>query len=226
MIAGCDEAGRGPVFGNMVLCGVLLDERVLDELKTAGVRDSKLLTPKKREMLAELISQKVLKIEIVELSPSEIDESRLVKKINLNELEAKTFAQIIDRLNPKLAYLDSPDPDPKLFEQRIRKYLKTEPKLVVENFADRNYVAVAAASIVAKVRRDQRIVELHKLYGDFGSGYPADVRTIAFLERWVREHGKLPDFARRSWETAQRVEEHAKQKKLDLGVCKILLLCH
>lgn len=215
MIAGCDEAGRGPVFGNMVLCGVLLDERVLDELKTAGVRDSKLLTPKKREMLAELISRKVLKIEIAELSPSEIDESRLVKKINLNELEAKTFAQIIDRLNPKLAYLDSPDPDPKLFEQRIRKYLKTEPKLVVENFADRNYVAVAAASIVAKVRRDQRIVELHKLYGDFGSGYPADARTIAFLENWVREHGKLPDFARRSWKTAQRAEKQAKQKKLD-----------
>jgi len=215
MIAGCDEAGRGPVFGNMVLCGVLLDERVLDELKTAGVRDSKLLTPKKREMLAELISRKVLKIEIAELSPSEIDESRLVKKINLNELEAKTFAQIIDRLNPKLAYLDSPDPNPKLFEQRIRKYLKTEPKLVVENFADRNYVAVAAASIVAKVRRDQRIAELHERYGDFGSGYPADVRTIAFLERWVREHGKLPDFARRSWETAQRAEEQAKQKKLD-----------
>jgi len=214
MIAGCDEAGRGPVFGNMVLCGVLLDERVLDELKTAGVRDSKLLTPKKREMLAELISRKVLKIEIAELSPSEIDESRLVKKINLNELEAKTFAKIIDRLNPKLVYLDSPDPNPKLFEQRIRKYLKTEPKLVVENFADRNYVVVAAASIIAKVRRDQRIAELHKIYGDFGSGYPADARTIAFLERWVREHGKLPDFARRSWETAQRVEKQAKQRRL------------
>jgi len=199
----------------MVMCGVLLDENVLDELKTAGVRDSKLLTPKKREMLAELISRKAAKFEIIELSPSEIDESRLVKKVNLNELEAKTFAKIIDRLKPKLAYLDSPDPNPKLFEQRIRRYLRTEPKLVVENFADRNYVAVAAASIVAKVRRDQRIAELHKRYGDFGSGYPADPRTIAFLGRWIREHGKLPEFARRSWETAQRAEEQAKQKKLD-----------
>ena len=214
MIAGCDEAGRGPLFGNMVMCGVLLDESVLDELKMAGVKDSKLLTPKKREMLAELISRKVLKIEIAELSPSEIDESRLVKNINLNELEAKTFAHIIDRLKPKLAYLDSPDPNPKLFEQRIRKYLKTGPKLVVENFADRKYVAVAAASIVAKVRRDKRIAELHERYGDFGSGYPADPRTIAFLERWVREHGKLPEFARKSWETAQRIEQRTKQRKL------------
>jgi ribonuclease HII len=214
MIAGCDEAGRGPVFGPMVLCGVKVEQHALDELKAAGVRDSKLLSPRRRETLAGLITEKALKVEIIELSPAEIDESRFVKKINLNELEAKTFAQIIDRLNPKLAYLDSPDPNPKLFEQRIRKYLKTEPKLVVENFADRKYVAVAAASIVAKVRRDQRIAELRERYGDFGSGYPADARTIAFLERWVREHGKLPEFARRSWETAQRVEEQAKQKKL------------
>ena len=214
MIAGADEAGRGPVFGPMVLCGVKVGQHALDELKAAGVRDSKLLTPRRRETLAGLITEKALKVEIVELSPAEIDESRFVKKINLNELEAKTFAQIIDRLKPKLVYLDSPDPNPKLFEQRIRKYLGTEPKLVVENFADRKYVAVAAASIIAKVRRDQRIAELHERYGDFGSGYPADARTIAFLENWVREHGKLPDFARRSWETAQRAEEQAKQKKL------------
>ncbi len=215
MIVGGDEAGRGPVFGPMVLCGVMFEQRTLDELKAAGVRDSKLLSPRRRETLAGIITEKALRVEIVELSPTEIDESRFVKKINLNELEAKTFAQIIDRLKPKLAYLDSPDPNPKLFEQRIRKYLKTEPKLVVENFADRKYVAVAAASIIAKVRRDQRIAELRERYGDFGSGYPADVRTIAFLESWVREHGKLPEFARRSWETAQRIEEKAKQKKLD-----------
>ncbi len=214
MIAGADEAGRGPVFGPMVLCGVLLDERMLEGLKTAGVRDSKLLTPKRRETLVELISQKAAKCEIVELSPAEIDESRLVKKINLNELEAKTFAHVIDRLKPKLVYLDSPDPDPKLFEQRIRNYLRSEPKLVIENFADRKYVAVAAASIVAKVRRDQRIAELRKRYGDLGSGYTSDPRTIAFLERWVREHGKLPEFARKSWETAQRIEGQAKQRKL------------
>lgn len=215
MIVGGDEAGRGPVFGPMVLCCVKVEQHALDELKAAGVRDSKLLSPRRRETLAGLITEKALKVEIVELSPAEIDESRLVKKINLNELEAKTFAQIIDRLNPKLAYLDSPDPNPKLFEQRIRKYLRTEPKLVVENFADRKYIAVAAASIVAKVRRDQRIAELRKRYGDFGSGYPADPQTIAFLERWIREHGKLPDFARRSWETAQRTENSAKQRKLD-----------
>ena len=213
-IAGLDEAGRGPVFGPMVLCGVKFEERGLEELKAAGVRDSKLLSPRRRETLARAITGKAAGLEIVEFSPVEIDEFRLLKKINLNELEAKTFAQIIDRLNPKFAYLDSPDPDSKLFEQRVQKYLNIKPKLVVENFADRKYVIVAAASIVAKVRRDKRIAELRERYGDFGSGYSSDPRTIVFLERWVREHGKLPEFARKSWKTAQRIEREAKQKKL------------
>jgi ribonuclease HII len=215
MMMGADEAGRGPLFGPMVLCGVLFKQRAVDELKSVGVRDSKLLSPTRRQTLAKLITEKALKVEIVEISPAEIDESIMVKKINLNELEAKTFALIIDRLKPKLVYVDSPDPNPKLFEQRIRKYIKTEPRMVVENFADKKYVIVAAASIIAKVRRDQRIAELRERYGDFGSGYPADPRTIAFLEQWVREHGGLPEFARRSWETARRVENLVKQRKLD-----------
>ncbi len=213
-IAGADEAGRGPVFGPMVLCGVMFEQHALDELKVAGVRDSKLLSPRRRETLARIITEKSLRMEIVELSPTEIDESRLVKKINLNELEAKSFAQIIDRIKAKFVYLDSPDPDPKLFEQRIRKYLRSEPKLVVENFADRKYVVVAAASIIAKVRRDQKVAELHRKYGDFGSGYSSDPRTIDFLRQWMRKHDELPEFARKSWETARRIERQAKQQKL------------
>ena len=215
MIAGLDESGRGPVFGPMVLCGVLFESsRKLDELKAAGVKDSKLLTPRRRERLARLITQKAVKCEIVELSPIEIDELRLVKKTNLNEIEAMEIAQILDRLKPEVAYVDSTDPDPTMFERRILRHARTRPKLVVENFADRKYVVVAAASIIAKVRRDKRVAELHRKYGNFGSGYSSDIRTIAFLERWVCEHGKLPDFARKSWGTARRIERQAKQRKL------------
>jgi len=204
----------GPVLGPMVLCGANFDQRVFDDLKTAGVRDSKLLTPQRRELLAKLILEKASGVEVIEVSAAEIDSCRLVKKVNLNEMEAMHFAKIIDRLNPELAYLDSPDPNPKLFETRILRYLKSRPKIVAENYADRKYVAVAAASIVAKVRRDQRIAELRGRYGDLGSGYPADPVTISFLEKWVRERGKLPDFARRSWETARRIEGQARQKKI------------
>ncbi len=214
MIAGCDEAGRGPVLGPIVMCGVKIEENLQSEFKKAGVRDSKLLTPRRRELLAKLILEKAAGVEVIEVPAAEIDNFRLVKKINLNEMEAAHFAQIIDKLNPETAYLDSPDPNPKLFETRILRYLKSKPKIVAENFADRKYVAVSAASIVAKVRRDQRIAELRECHGDLGSGYPADPVTISFLERWVQKRGKLPEFARRSWETAQRIEAQVKQKKI------------
>jgi len=202
------------VLGNLVLCGALFDQRTLEELRTIGVRDSKQLSPRRREMLARVISEKALGLEIAEFTPAEIDDYRLVKKINLNELEARTFAVMINRLRPDLAYLDSPDPNPGLFERRVRKYLKISPRIVAENFADQKYPAVAAASIVAKVRRDQRMAELRERYGDLGSGYPADPVTISFLKSWVREHGSLPDFARRSWETARRIEEQVGQGKM------------
>jgi len=214
MIAGCDEAGRGPVFGPMVLCGVLFEQGTLSGLRAAGIRDSKLLSPSRRETLSKLIVEKALGIEIIELAPAEIDEMRLVKKINLNEIEAMTFAKILDRLKPKIAYVDSADVDAKRFKETIQRHMKTKTELVAEHYADRTYPAVSAASIVAKVRRDQRIAELCKRHGDFGSGYSSDPRTIKFLEKWVREHGKLPEFARKSWETAQRIEGQSKQRKL------------
>ncbi|MEM2889739.1 MAG: ribonuclease HII [Candidatus Hadarchaeum sp.] len=213
MIMGVDEAGRGPVLGNMVLCGALFDQRTLEELRAIGVRDSKQLSPRRREILAKVIAEKARGLEVVEFTPSEIDDYRLVKKINLNELEARTFAGMINRLKPELVYLDSPDPNPKLFERRVKKYLNFAPRIVAENFADQKYTAVAAASIVAKVRRDQRLAELRQRYGDLGSGYPADPVTISFLKRWVKDHGSLPDFARRSWETARRIEEEIKRGK-------------
>jgi ribonuclease HII len=196
------------------MCGVKIEEGLQEELKKVGVRDSKLLTPRRRELLAKLILEQASGVEVIEVSAAEIDNCRLVEKVNLNEMEAMHFARIIDKLNPELAYLDSPDPNPKLFETRILRYLKSRPRIVAENFADSKYVAVSAASVVAKVRRDQRIAELRGRHGNLGSGYPSDPVTISFLEKWVREHGKLPEFARRSWATAQRIEAQAKQRRI------------
>ncbi|MEM2782912.1 MAG: hypothetical protein QXQ55_03890, partial [Candidatus Hadarchaeales archaeon] len=78
-------------------------------------------------------------------------------------------------------------------------------ELKVENSADRKYTVVGAASILAKVRRDARLAELKKKYGEVGSGYSHDPLTISFLRRWVEEHGELPPFARKSWETCRRL---------------------
>ncbi len=195
--AGFDEAGRGPILGPMVLCGVSFAREVLPDLKRAGVRDSKQVGPKKREDLAKLIQGLATDIRVVELWPREIDELRTCK--NLNEIEAEVFARMIDELQPEVAFIDSPDPRPELFLFRMERYLRSKPKLVVENGADRKYVEVSAASIVAKVTREARIQELHQKYGDFGSGYLTDPKTVSFLKKWLREKGMYPSFARRSW---------------------------
>ncbi|MEM2875251.1 MAG: ribonuclease HII [Candidatus Hadarchaeales archaeon] len=205
MIAGLDEAGRGPVFGPLVLCGAMFERSKIRRLSEMGVRDSKLLSPSRRERLSAEIHGIAEKIEIVEIPPGEIDQRRREENVNLNELEAMGFARIIDSLDPAIAYIDAADPDSSMFESRVRRYMKRSPELIVENGADRKYTVVAAASIVAKVRRDARISELREKHGDFGSGYPSDPRTISFLRDWVQRHGDLPPFARRSWITAKRL---------------------
>lgn len=192
------------MLGPMVLCGVVVDGRGLEEMRRMGVRDSKLLSPGRRERLAPLILSLCRRAEVVELQPAEIDAS-LAEGINLNELEARVFARILNGLRPRVAYVDSPDPNPELFRRRLARYLRAEVELVVENSADRKYTVVGAASILAKVRRDARLAELREKYGELGSGYSHDPLTVRFLKRWVEEHGDLPPFARRSWETCRRL---------------------
>lgn len=199
-VAGLDEAGRGPVIGPMVLCGVLFRKEDVERLRMAGVRDSKLLTPRKREALADFIKTVATKHVLLHVWPEEIDSAE-----NLNELEAMKFAGIIEILKPAVAYIDSADPRPALFRERLLRYLRLSPLLIVENSADRRYPQVAAASILAKVERDAKIEELRQAHGDFGSGYPADPKTRSFLRRWIEEKGEPPPFARKSWKTLENL---------------------
>ncbi|MCK4885318.1 ribonuclease HII, partial [Candidatus Bathyarchaeota archaeon] len=102
MIAGVDEAGRGPVIGPLVIAGVSLDENDLPKLVDLGVKDSKLLSPQRRETLSSQIKKLALNYHIVLLSPAEIDrvvESKR-KLHKLNRLEAVTMARVIAVLKP------------------------------------------------------------------------------------------------------------------------------
>ena len=86
---GIDDAGRGPVIGPMILAGVLLNEDAEKELKKLGVRDSKELTHKRREFLAEKIREKAEAFEIIIILPKDIDgsEDDALERVKLNELE-------------------------------------------------------------------------------------------------------------------------------------------
>jgi ribonuclease HII len=207
LVAGVDEAGRGPVIGPLVLAGVLLDEEDLPRLHAMGVRDSQLLTPYRRSELHPKILSLARGHEVVRLSPREVDRyvlrgQRLRK---LNWLEAINMAKIIERLRPDVVYVDASDVIASRFGEQIRELLPFEVRVVSEHFADRNYPIVGAASIVAKVHRDLAVAKLRKRFGDLGSGYPSDLRTVRFLEQWSAEHGSMPSFVRKSWKTVRRL---------------------
>ncbi len=215
LIGGIDEAGRGPVFGPMVICGLTIREENYSAFSEIGVKDSKLLTPRTRERMAPEIQKVAEKIVIRELSPEKIDELR-ASGVSLNEIEVYVMGEILNELKPNIVYIDAVDVKEERFGQNIKKAsgLK-DVEIVSKHKADFIYPIVGAASIIAKTRRDAEIRKLQEKYGEIGSGYPSDPVTIKFLADWVQEHKKLPPFARKSWKTSQNVlETTVKQRKI------------
>ena len=213
LICGIDEAGRGPVIGPLVMAGILIDEKDEDKLKEIGVKDSKLLTPKKRTELAKEIRKLAKEIHVIKISPQEID-SRKAVGINLNILEALKAADIINILKPYRVYIDSPtSPDETKFAHMIRKYLQHETEIESRHYADKLFPCVAAASIIAKTQRDEVVEEIKKEIGfEFGSGYAADEITKDFL---AKNHEAVLKHMRKSWGTYKNLMKKKEQKSLD-----------
>jgi ribonuclease HII len=155
---------------------------------------------------------------VIKLSPKEIDiVVETGKKLHrLNRLEAQTMAKVIEMLKPDIAYVDASDVLEERFKQHILECLSFKVEIVSEHKADRNYPIVSAASIIAKVERDKEIAELTSKYGDLGCGYPADPKTIRFLQQCLEKLGEYPDFVRKSWKPAKKAksENDLRQTKL------------
>ncbi len=217
-IAGVDDAGRGPIVGPLVIAGVLLDEKDLPRLMDLGVKDSKRLSPRRREELGAEIRELALKHHVAMLSPAEID--RVVetgKKLHkLNRLEAQTMAKVITILKPDVAYVDASDVLADRFKQHIAENLTFNVKIISEHKADAKYPIVSAASIIAKVERDGALLALQEKYGNMGCGYATDPNTIKFLENWIRKFGSYPDFVRKSWKPAKRLKREAEAEQTKL----------
>lgn len=214
-ILGIDEAGRGSVIGPMVLCGILVDEKDEKKLRKLRVKDSKQLTPKKREELAPKIEKIAVNTVIIRVPSCKIDANR-IRGVNLNQIEAMKMADIINLTEPDKAIIDSPSYNSNKFRDYLWSKLENKNvKLVCENFADQNYPIVSAASIIAKVNRDQAIEELKNKVGfDFGVGYPHDSRTIEFLNKLAEDNGgKMPMYVRHTWDTVERIlNEHSQMR--------------
>ncbi|MBI5254026.1 MAG: ribonuclease HII [Euryarchaeota archaeon] len=201
MLCGIDEAGRGSVLGDLVIAGISCSEDEIERLEEIGVKDSKKLSRSER---AKLYKKLVSEFEylVVKITPPEIDK----RSISLNKLEGEKFAEIINIIKPERAYVDCADVIPANFRSYIMKKLNRACELVIEHKADVAYPIVSAASIIAKVERDEGIKKLEEEYGDIGSGYPSDPKTIAFIENWYRKNHFMPSFVRKSWKTTSRVK--------------------
>ncbi len=216
LVCGVDDAGRGPVVGPLVIAGVLVEETKLEALKALGVKDSKQLSPATRTRLALEIPKIAKDQHIVELDVQSLD--RVVNKApkfqRLNLLEAKAMGEVIERLKPQVAYVDSSDTRTERFRNNILDVLSYRPRVVSEHHADVNYPVVSAASILAKVHRDAQIEDMKKDYGDFGSGYSTDPKTIRFLMEYYQANKEFPSIVRRSWTTLRNIKLELSQSKL------------
>ncbi|MDO8624855.1 MAG: ribonuclease HII [Candidatus Diapherotrites archaeon] len=213
-ICGIDEAGRGPCIGPLVLGAVVIEKVDEEKLREIGVKDSKQLTPAKREEMAPLVRAASLEHATLAIPPSELDD--LMDRKSLNEIEAMKIGQLLNQLRhkPEVCYIDSPDTIAANFAKRIKPYLSFQCRLKTEHKADIKYPVVSAASILAKVDRDHAITALEPIWGKLGSGYPHDPATISFLEKYVAHHKRLPSICRHKWETSQRILAKQHQTKL------------
>ncbi|PIU63796.1 MAG: hypothetical protein COS84_09240 [Armatimonadetes bacterium CG07_land_8_20_14_0_80_40_9] len=186
-------------------------------MESLGLKDSKELTPQRREGFISPINNIATKVIVKKIPPRRIDQE------NINLIELKVAVEIIQETIPDVVYLDVPT-HPRGIKNYIKslKYLLScelsgvrprgvgrddpsgrlyggsDPVIIGENKADKKYPLVSAASIVAKVERDKILKEIKEKYGDLGSGYPSDKKTIAFLRR-VKEEGKTPSIVRKKW---------------------------
>ncbi len=207
LIAGVDEAGRGPVLGSLVVGCVLFEEDKLHLLEEHEITDSKQLTAEKRQAMAEVIYKHCKEYQIYELTAPNLDEGR--KHRTLNEIEVRLFAQVLNDLKgkPDEIYLDAADVKEDRFGHNVKGLLSFSPKRVISKHkGDSLFRIVGAASILAKVKRDAVIEGYKRQYGEIGSGYPGDRKTRLFLKNILLENNfKYPEFVRQSWATAQNI---------------------
>jgi ribonuclease HII len=145
VIVGLDEAGRGPMAGPLVVAGVALPEGIVIE----GLDDSKKLSAKKREVLSKEIKEKALAYKIIFIFEKEVD------KINVLEASKKGMIEVLETIN--IAYdLSLSDAIKLPFENNIA-LIK----------GDQISYNIAAASILAKVARDEYMIELDKKYPEY-----------------------------------------------------------
>ena len=186
------------------MAAIGVSKKSISELTKSGIKDSKLLSLKKRQSLFGHIINIAESICVCRIGIEDIDFH--VFKNNLNLLEAEAMAITIGNMKSDKTYVDSCDVNPSRYQRTIRGFLgQHDTRIVSMHHADRLNVVVSGASIIAKVMRDSEISKIRVQYGDIGSGYPSDKKTIRFVKDWYSQKNEIPPFARKSWKPAQLI---------------------
>lgn len=185
LIAGVDEVGRGPLVGDVVAAAVILDpNKPID-----GLTDSKKLSEKRREQLAAEIKERAVAWCIASASPAEIDE------INILHASMLAMQRAVEGLNVQ--------PDHVKVDGNRCPPLSISVEAIVKG--DAKVAEIGAASIIAKVHRDQQMIDLDKAYPQYGfakhKGYPT-----AEHMKLLQQYGVLPQY-RRSFGPVKRLLE-------------------
>jgi len=175
LIAGVDEAGRGPLAGPVVAAAVILDDRK----PIQGLADSKKLSAKRREGLFDEIRAKALCCSIAQASVQEIDQLNILQATLL----AMRRAVVGLRLPPKLVLVDG---------NRL-PVLEMRAEAIVRG--DATVPAISAASILAKVSRDRWCADYHQLFPHYGFAQHKGYGTAEHLAA-LRQHGPCPEHRR------------------------------
>ncbi|MEA3385312.1 MAG: ribonuclease HII [Thermodesulfobacteriota bacterium] len=170
-VAGLDEVGRGCLAGPVVAAAVILSP----DIHLSGIRDSKALSPKQREILNRAIREKALAVSVAQVESAEID------RINILRASLKAMAQAVDNLDlrPRALLIDGNQSIPHTLPQ----------KTLVKG--DQRSLSVAAASIVAKVFRDNLMEEMHRNYPCYNFASNKGYATLEHREA-IKLYGCCP----------------------------------
>lgn len=214
LLAGIDEAGRGCVIGPLVVAMAGVEDKMISLLIEAGVKDSKMLSPRKRLTVASNIRKISNVIEVRRICAKRIDKLRK-EGVSLNEIEAMLIGSILNKHRHGTFYVDSVDRNCERFKNIILEYASDfKGELIVRNHLDESNPIVSAASIIAKVERDKAVEKmLRKAELPKCSGYPGDFKTIRVIEQ-ILNSGCGKGLIRTSWNTVHRIGRRLNQETL------------